>query len=379
VNATPMGGGVAEILRSLVPLMQGCGIAVEWLTLQAGPAFFEVTKKLHNLLQGQAGDLTEDERRLYLDQNEQAARALAEIEADLWVIHDPQPAAVIGYHPDLHPAIWRSHIDTSQTNPQVCDFLMPFVAAYDRLVFTLPEYVFPDLPPDQVAIVSPTIDPLTVKNAPVGRSFARRVLTKLGIARSRPLVTQVSRFDPWKDPLGVIDAYRLAKPKVPGLQLALVGVLEAQDDPEALRVLEVVQRYAGDDPDIHVYGNPQQVGHFEVNCFQTASDVVVQKSIREGFGLVVTEAMWKRAVVVGARVGGIQVQIRDGENGFLVDDVPQCAERIVHVLTNQDLRRSLGRAARESVREHYLLPVLLERELSLYRDLLACYRRRQAA
>ena len=214
----------------------------------------------------------------------------------------------------------------------------------------------------------PAIDPLTVKNQPLPKSEANEILTGLSIDPERPLISQVARFDPWKDPLGVIDAYRMAKQEIPDLQLALVGVIEAQDDPEAEVVLEQVRKYREGDPDIHLFSDPQQVGHQEVNAFQTASDVVLQKSLREGFGLTVAEAMWKGTPVIGGNCGGIRVQIEDGKNGYLVNSPEECAGRIVEFIKDERLRQQIGAAGQETVRQNYLIPRLLRDYLALIEE-----------
>lgn len=365
LNGTPAGGGVAEILRSLVPLLKGLGVEAEWHVVSPDDGFFEVTKKIHNLLQGKAGSLTETERLVYLEHARQTAQEAKRLGADVWVIDDPQPMPIVGFDEGLHPAVWRCHIDTSQPNPEVSSFLLPYLQRYDEFIFTLPDYVFPSIDQAKVNFFFPALDPLTAKNAPLDRGFAKRVLQKLGIAPDRPLVTQVSRFDPWKDPIGVVEAYRLVKKEMPELQLALVGTMKALDDPEAVRILAAVQGQAAGDPDIHLYSDANQVGDLEVNAFQTASAVIVQKSIREGFGLTVTEAMWKGTPVVGGNVAGIRAQICDGENGFLVDSVEECADRILTLLQDPVLAHQMGQAGQESVRRRFLIPVLLRDHLRL--------------
>lgn len=365
LNATPNGGGVAEILKGLIPLKQDVGLDAAWYTLPPDDEFFRVTKEFHNFLQGKAGTLPPEAFDTYLRHNERTAMLMKEIAADVWVIHDPQPLATIAWLDSSRPAIWRCHIDTSRPNPQVQSFLLPFVQRYDHVIFSARDYVFPHLSSGNVHFFAPAIDPLTPKNRPLPRSVARERLRGLGLDPNRPIVSQVSRFDPWKDPWGVIDAYRSARRRVPGLQLALVGVMAAQDDPEALRVADDVARYAGGDPDIHLFTDPAQVGDVEVNAFQSGSDVILQKSIREGFGLTVAEAMWKGVPVVGGDCGGIRLQIADSENGFLVDCASSCADRIVQILTEPELAARLGRAGRETVRSSYLLPRLLHDYLDL--------------
>jgi len=219
-----------------------------------------------------------------------------------------------------------------------------------------------------VRFLKPAIDPLCSKNSCLPRSEAKSILVGLGIDPDRPLISQLARFDPWKDPLGVIDAFRLAKMKVPSLQLALVGVMAAQDDPEAEIMLERVEQYFNGDSDIHVFSDPRQVGDIEVNAFQTASDVVLQKSIREGFGLSVTEGMWKGRPVIGGNCGGIRVQIEDGKNGFLVSNPQECADRVVDLLSDQSLSKRMGSEGKESVRRQFLMPRLLKEYLSLIEE-----------
>lgn len=376
INATPNGGGVAEILRALVPLMTGVGLEARWYTLAPDNQFFGVTKRIHNMLQGESDGLTDTELRIYLAHNERTAREMAEVETDIWIVHDPQPLPVLSIAPELKPAIWRCHIDTSRPNPTLAALLLPYIQAYDQQVFTLPEFVFPELSRETVTFISPAIDPLSGKNIPIDRDIARRILHKLGVDPNRPLVTQVSRFDPWKDPIGVVDAFRLARQQIPDLQLAMVGVMTAKDDPQQMSICSEVARHAGDDPDIHLYTEPRQVGDIEINAFQTASDVIVQKSIREGFGLTVTEAMWKGNPVIGGRAGGVAVQIRHGTDGFLVSSVEECAHYIVQLVRDRDLAQRMGDAARDRARHHYMMPALLRDYLRLLGDLV---RLREAA
>lgn len=369
VNATSRGGGVAEILRSLVPLMTSLGLKTDWYCIGANADFFQVTKNIHNSLQG--GDWRFDSRThdTFLLLNRTIAAEIQELDVDLWIVHDPQPCPIrVGMHP-FRQGIWHCHIDTSTPNRAVWNYLFRYLQGYDRLVFCLPEYVNGSAPPEKVRFVRPAIDPLTVKNQHLPMSRAKEILARLGIDPARPLISQVARFDPWKDPLGVIDAYRTAKHEIPDLQLALVGVIEAQDDPEAQVVLEQVQQYRADDPDIHLFSDPEQVGHPEVKAFQTASAVVLQKSLREGFGLTVAEAMWKGTPVIGGNCGGIRVQIKDGKNGFLVNSHQECAQRIVELLRDQQLRKGIGAAAKETVRQRYLIPRLLKDYLSIIEDL----------
>ena len=373
VNATPRGGGVAEILNSLIPLCRSVGIDAKWYVIPPDESFAVITKSLHHFLQGSPGYLTEEQMRIYLAHNEKAALELKSrsITGDVWVIHDPQALPLVDFLPDTGKAVWNCHIDTTEPNAFVRDILMPFINRYYRVIFTLEQYLFKGLSRDKVCIFAPAIDPLSPKNLSLPLAAAKQVLGELGVDPTMSLITQVSRFDRWKDPWGVIDAYRTAKKDIPDLQLALVGVLAAQDDPDARDVLRSVQEYAGDDPDIHIFSDWSIVADREVNAFQTASDVVVQKSIREGFGLTVAEAMWKGTPVVGGDCGGIRLQIRDGETGFLVSTSEDCAARIVTLIRNPDLARRVGQAGKESVRHHFLLPRLLRDHLALYASLVS--------
>jgi len=372
VNATPKGGGVAEILRSLVPMMRGLGIDASWWVLEADERFFTVTKRLHNGLQGKMTLLCREDVERYWLHNEQAASAieLAFGSPDILVVHDPQVMAIPAFLRNGTPTVWHCHIDLTTPAEDIQSRLLPLSQYYARCLVSMPEYAAAGLPLDRTVAFPPAIDPLTPKNRYLPLEEARARLAGLGIDCRRPLVSQVSRFDPWKDPWGVVDAYRLAKRRVPGLQLALVGALTAADDPEAMEVWQSVCSYAGDDPDIHIYAQPEVGGDdTTVNAFQTASNVVIQKSIREGFGLTVTEAMWKGTPVIGGDCGGIRLQIEDGVNGYLVSNAVECAGRIVDLLDDPDRARVMGVAARESVRRRFLMPRLLLDYLRLFQQI----------
>ncbi len=371
INATPVGGGVAEILKSLVPLMQGAGINTEWYALEPDESFFRITKALHHCLQGEAEYPDDDEIEYYLAHNEKAAKALRNmgVSSDIWIVHDAQVLPFLHYLGTDSPAIWVCHADTTEPNDWMRQKLLPYIHEYRRVLFSMPEYHLEGLDPAKVSVFPPAIDPLSIKNMPFPKHKAREKLTRLGIDPMRPLVSQVSRFDRWKDPWGVIDAYRLAREKIPGLQLALVGAMSANDDADAMEVFRSVQQYAVNDPDIHLFSDPLVISSIEVNAFQSGSDVIIQKSTREGFGLTVAEAMWKGTSVVGGDCGGIRLQIHDGETGFLVSDVPSCAERIVTLLKDRKLAERIGNAGRESVRSNYLIPRLLRDYLRLILNL----------
>jgi trehalose synthase len=368
LNTTATGGGVAEILHTLVPLLNGVGLKTKWYTIKAQKEFFEVSKQIHNYLQGKKGDLTEDQRQLYLHVNEKIARDLTKINPDVWIIHDPQVAAVIDYHPNLHPSTWRCHIDMSRPNIFVWHFILPFIQKYDRYVFTMRKFIGSGLDFQKAKIFTPAIDPLSVKNRSVSSQQAKSIVSRFGIDLEKPLVSQISRFDPWKDPWGVIDAFRLAKKEINDLQLALIGAFAA-DDPEANEVVADIKKYAKSDPDIFILSNQDRVFNLEVNAFQMASNVIIQKSTKEGFGLTVSEAMWKGKPVIGGKADGIVGQIVDGETGFLVTTAAQTAEKIVCLLKNPDEAVKMGKKGKERVREKFLTTRLLLDHLKLYDEL----------
>jgi len=354
VNSTSFGGGVAEILHTLVPLMRDVGLDAEWRVIEGSDEFFNVTKAMHNGLQGMSIPFTDQMKDIWQRYNRLNAEEL-EGKYDFVVVHDPQPAGLRHFTGGENGKwwIWRCHIDTSSPSMDFWNFLAPYIAEYPSLIFTMRQYIGPGIPEERVHLIAPTIDPLSPKNIPMPLEEARSIVSRYGFAPERPLMVQVSRFDPWKDPLGVIDCYRKAKQEIPELQLALVGSMAA-DDPEGWDYYDKTVRHAGEDYDIRILHNFHGVGNREVNAFQTAADVVVQKSLREGFGLVVTEALWKGKPVVGSNVGGIPLQIIDGETGFLVEGVEECAEKALFLLRNPEVSKRMGKAAREHVRRHYL-------------------------
>lgn len=364
INATAYGGGVSELLRSSVPLLLDLGLTIDWEVITGRQDFFRATKALHNGLQGAPQELSEAEKTAYMDCAQENAEAL-DGNYDFIVVHDPQPAAL----PMLHGRgdarwVWRCHIDTSEPNADTWAFLRPYLAEFDAAVFTMPEFVPPDLPVERVEAIAPAIDPLSPKNLDLDVNTAQQILDWIGVELPGRLVTQVSRFDAWKDPLGVIAAYRLVREETPELQLALVGSM-ALDDPEGWEVYGQVSEHAAEDPLIHLYTNLTGVGNVEVNAFQRLSEVIVQKSIREGFGLVVSESLWKGTPVVAGRAGGIPMQMPEGIGGLLVDSVEECAAGMLRLLRDRELANQLGQSGRAHVREHFLLPRLLMEELRL--------------
>ena len=363
LSATAFGGGVAEILYTLVPLMTDVGLDCEWHVIYGREEFFNATKVMHNALQGNPQDLDDEQWDTWMRYNEINAAELSD-EWDVCIVHDPQPAAVAALVPDKSRHwIWRCHIDLSTPNPATLGRLMPHLEPYECAVFHIPEYV-PAGVDGRAHTMPPAIDPLAPKNMAFSPEDAVYICDQFGIDVDRPLLCQVSRFDPWKDPLGVIDAYRIVKEQIPEVQLALVGSM-ATDDPEGWDYFNATVAHADGDPDIHILNNLNNVGAIEVNAFQSHCDVVIQKSTREGFGLTVTEAIWKARPFVGGAVGGIPLQVSDGETGFLVSSVEECAERSLQILEDPGLGQRLGRAGKESARRRFLTPRLLRDWLEL--------------
>jgi trehalose synthase len=353
LSATAFGGGVSEILYALVPLMRDVGIEVEWQVMLGREEFYNVTKRLHNALQGSPDSLTSEEWEVFERFNEMNAKEVTD-GWDVIIIHDPQPLAIRRHVPENAGMwIWRCHIDLSTPNEDAVERIVPHIRGYDESVFHVQDYVPASLDGTLVNICPPAIDPLSPKNMAFSPDDAAFVCDQFGLDVDRPLMCQVSRFDPWKDPMGVIDAYRTVTEAVPDVQLALVGSM-AHDDPEGWHYIEVTDAHREGDPDIFLLTNLQEVGNLEVNAFQRASTIVVQKSLREGFGLVVSEGLWKEKPVIAGNVGGIRLQIEDGVNGFLVDTVEQCGERAIELLGDYERREKMGKVGRQAVRDRFL-------------------------
>ena len=365
VNSTAYGGGVAEILHNLIPLMRDVGVEARWLVIEGTDEFFNVTKSFHNALQGNKElKLTEEMKKLYIETNKVNADDFDLGNFDYVLIHDPQPAPLIEFYNKEQPWIWRCHIDLSDPNREFWDFLRRFVEKYDRYIFHMEDYVQSDLDENKVVIMPPSIDPLSEKNRELSESEILRILERFDVDPDKPIITQVSRFDPWKGIFDVIDVYRKVKEKVPETQLLLVGVM-AHDDPEGWVYFEKTLRKIGEDYDVKVLTNLIGVHAKEVNAFQRASDVVLQMSTREGFGLTVTEAMWKEKPVIGRAVGGIRLQIVDKETGFLIKDVNEAAEKAVYLIKNPGVAKEMGEKAKERVRHNFIITKHLERYLDL--------------
>lgn len=373
LSARGEGGGVAEMLKTIVPLENALGLKSNWYTVKAPNAFFAIAKKIHNSLQSAPGTLTSKEKKVYLGTSWMVARALRNIpRVDIYVIHDPQLAVVVaGFHE--RPMILRIHIDLSNPNKDTLSFFTPFFNQYDAIVFSMKEFVVPGISTKKI-VAHPAIDPLTPKNKPMNIYLARQVLQDVGIHPGKPLISQISRFDPWKDPIGVIETYYRVKNHIPHLQLALVGITEAIDDPEARDVFERVEKYAKEDPSIFLFARASDLkgipNDMFVSAIQTASDVVLQKSLKEGFGLTVSEAMWKGKAVVAGNVGGIKKQIRNGKDGFLVNNVQEAAARTLQILRDQKLKERLGKSAKTRVKNNFLITRHVYDHLKLYTSLL---------
>jgi trehalose synthase len=349
VNSTRYGGGVAEILSRLIPLLKGLEIDVRWEVIEGSEFFFTVTKNFHNALQGQVVNVTEDMLQAYLECNQENAKKL-DLVADVVVIHDPQPAALVSRRKEKDKWVWRCHIDISQPQRKIWRFLRPLVTQYDAAIFSLPKFA-QRLPTPQY-LVYPSIDPLSDKNRDLTEEDIDSVLNKLGIPRDKPILLQVSRYDRFKDPLGVIEAYKLTK-KHSDCRLVLAGG-SATDDPEGSTVLAEVQTAAGADPDIHVLVLPP-TADLQINALQRAATIILQKSTREGFGLTVSEAMWKGKPVIGGFAGGITVQIVFGVTGYTVHSIEGAAYWLRYLLENPDVAQQLGANAKEYVRRNFLI------------------------
>lgn len=355
VNSTYYGGGVADILSSLTLLMNASGIRTGWRVLQGRPDFFSVTKKMHNALQGDDIDLGELNCNIYEEVVfENAARM--HLDHDFVIVHDPQPLPLINFLRKKEPWVWRCHIDLSTPHPELWRYLRDFVERYDAVVMSLPEYAQKISPPQR--FIMPAINPFSTTNKSLSDAEIEDRLSQYEIPTDLPLVMQVSRFDKWKDPQGVIEAFRMARREVDAT-LVLIGNV-ATDDPEGQEVF--TRLCSNSEERIRILSVQDST---LVNALQRKAGVVLQKSLREGFGLTVAEAMWKGAAVVGGRTGGIRHQIEDGVNGFLVDTIDQAAERIVQLLRDPEMRQRLGARARETVRQRFLMTRLMEDWLDL--------------
>jgi len=363
INSTYIGGGVAEILTSLIPLMNEIGIDTGWRLLHGNPDFFNITKKFHNALQGDQINFSEMKKRLYLQANENVSK-FTHLEHDFIIVHDPQPLPLIKFYRKKQPWIWRCHIDCSHADPNLIDFFRNFVIKYDMLIFSHEDYLKKDIPVEH-RIFAPAIDPLTSKNMDINDAIMTKTIRKFKIPTDKPLITQISRFDKWKDPIGVVEAFKIVRKKI-DCRLVLCGNM-ATDDPEGFSILEQVRKKANhliENNDVIIITDESMI---LVNVLQRISDIIIQKSLREGFGLTVTEALWKARPVVASNVGGIPLQVIDGKTGFLVgpNDIQGCADRTVELLKNPNLAEKMGLAGREHVRKNFLMTRLLSDYLDL--------------
>jgi len=355
-NSTYYGGGVAEMLTSLTLLMNGLGIKTEWRVIQGTPQFFNITKKMHNALQGGDVDISEMDMEIYERViYENAIRNF--LDHHRVVVHDPQPLPIITHYDKHSPWIWRCHIDLTNVHPALWEYLVKFVDKYDAVIMSCREYAQPINTP-QVFFL-PAINPFNLKNKEMTEEEIDDILDRYDIPTDLPLVAQISRFDPWKDPKGVIEAFNIARKEVDST-LVLLGNFAA-DDPEGTEIFESIMESRDERILVLSYDDT-----LLVNSLQRRADVVLQKSIREGFGLTVTEAMWKGTPVIGGNVGGIRYQIVDGHNGFLVSSIEETAERLVELLKDAKLREEMGARARETVVQKFLMTRYLEQYLDLF-------------
>jgi trehalose synthase len=356
VSSTFYGGGVAELLSSETLLAVSLGLRADWRLIQGSPEFFNVTKKIHNALQGGEINLTELKKDIYEEVNVQNSIRM-ELEADFVVVHDPQPLPLIMHQRHICPWVWRCHVDLSRPNPEIWSYLRTFIDDYDAVVLSLPEYGQEVVPPQ--VFVLPAINPFSVKNRDMTDAEVKDRLDHYEIPDDLPIVAQISRFDRWKDPEGAIEAFRIARKEVDATLVLLGNV--ATDDPEGQEVFESLLGQC-DDRIIILTAEDSAL----VNALQRHAAVVLQKSLREGFGLTCTEAMWKGTAVIAGRCGGLLHQVEDGVSGFLVSSVEETAQRIVALLKDDALRRKLGAAARETVRERFLMSRKIEQYLDLF-------------
>lgn len=369
VNSTKVGGGVAEILHKMIPLMNELGIETSWEVISGEAEYYQCTKNFHNAIQGNNVEIPERLLKIYEEANAKTAEALRDQlrDTDVVIIHDPQPAALISHLADRKGKwVWRCHIDANKPYRPVWKYLRNFVTNYDASIFSLSS--FAQQLPHPIYLIAPSIDPLHEKNIDLPKKEITDVYSRFDLDPERPMIVQVSRYDRFKDPVGVIHAYKLTKKFIPSLQLVLAGG-GASDDPEGEAVLNEVRSAAADDSDLKILLLPGDA-HRTINALQRAADIVLQKSIREGFGLTVTEAMWKNKPVIGGDTGGIRIQVIDYHTGFLVNSPEGAALRIRYLLHNRQLIAEMGKKAKEFVRENFLITRHLREYLTLMYALL---------
>ena len=361
VNSTSVGGGVAEILNRMVPLLRELGLDVHWDVIKGGEEFFEVTKKFHNALHGGRVDIGEKDFEIFMETSRSNLEQM-EISGDIIFIHDPQPIVLVRKRTD-NKWIWRCHIDLSEPKKKVWRFLKEFVVQYDAAVFSAP--AFSRRLPIRQFLIAPSIDPLSDKNRELPQKVIDGILAKYGVPKDKPIITQISRFDRLKDPVGVIATYRLVK-KYIDCRLLLAGGT-ATDDPEGQKVFEEVLEAAQGDPDIHILAIAQN--DLEINALQRASTVIIQKSLKEGFGLTVSEALWKAKPVVASNVGGIPLQVKDKYSGLLCYSPEGAAFAVKQLLSSPDYARQIGENGREHIRNNFLITRHLREYMLLFLSL----------
>lgn len=353
MNSTYQGGGVAEILNSLIILMNDVGIKADWRVLHGNPDFFSVTKKFHNALQGEKINLTDLKKKTYYITNVNNA-IFTHLNHDFVIVHDPQPLPMVTCYKKRQPWIWRCHIDISDPMRTLWNYLKMFVLKYDAMIISMDAFRKRDLP-DHIMpqyIIRPSINPLNIKNVDISKTTISKYMEKMGISQEKPIISQVSRFDKWKDPEGMVRIFRLIKKKV-DCKLVLMGSM-ATDDPEGQNIFENIEKIVGDDKDIHLVMNAPDIA---VNALQRASSVVIQRSLKEGFAITVSEALWKRTPVVASNVGGIPSQIIDGENGYLLEpmDLDGFADKIIYLINNPDVAKRMGKYGKNHVKNNFLI------------------------
>ncbi len=366
INSTAHGGGVAEILNNLIVLLNDIGVDSGWRVLIGPSDFFSITKKFHNGLQGNSINLSNNKKKLYLETNNRFSR-FTHLDHDCVIVHDPQPLPLIKFNKKIQPWIWRCHIDITHPNLELWNFVKTFILRYDLMVISSEQFRKDDLPLEQ-KIIHPSIDPLSPKNMDLSESIITKTLKKFEIPMDKPLITQVSRFDPWKDPEGVLKVFNEVKEKVDCRLLYCYNM--APDDPEGIIIYNKMKKIAGkylQSGDVLFRLGDNQI---LVNALQRVSSVVMQKSIREGFGLTVSEAQWKETPVVASRVGGIPEQVNDGKTGFLVDphDIKGCADKVATLIKDKKLAAKMGKAAKEFVKQNFLITRHLDDYLNLLID-----------
>lgn len=359
-NTTKRGGGVSGILNMLLPVMEELGIHQSWEIISLSQENLLFSSKLLAMLQGgEEASISIDEQETYLHDLQKSAKKHQNQHADAYLIHDFQLIPFASLSLSMRPSLWFCHVDVANSHPHALNFIQPFLEAYELCLFNAPASVFKKFMDTQTQVITLGINPFAVKNEPLSVTDGKEILIESGIDVNRPLIVQVSRFGKWKNPWQVIDIYRTVKQSIPTAQVALVGALEAIDDVDALEVLENIKAYAHNDSDIHLLFDPSLIGPRQVNAFQRYANVVLQRSTREGFGLTVTEAMWKEQAVIGTSATGIHLQITHGQNGFIIDDTITCAAYVVKLLQDLDLASYLGKQAHQHVKDHYLLPMML--------------------